>query len=275
MNIKPDCIVCLMNQGLKVARLLDLDDKQSKEVLDATANILLEHDLDVTPPQIAEVIYRSIGEITGLRDPLAVSKIYATQLALSVDKKLIKSIDDAIKFAVIGNVIDFGAQEQFDLNEMIADYFHHPFTINDTKVFTEELENAKEIVLIGDNVGEHIFDQWLIEKIQEYYDVHVHYFVRGVPIINDVTLEDTEMIETCATVIDTGVATPGYDLSRASKESLEIFEKADMVISKGMGNFESLYGEVERSIYYLFTVKCSVVAEEIGQPVRSMIFKRV
>ena len=75
-------------------------------------------------------------------------------------------------------------------------------------------------------------------------------------------------------MIDTGVTTPGYDFSLASKASLEIFEKADIVISKGMGNFESLYGETQRSIYYLFMVKCSVVAAEIGQPVKSMIFKR-
>ena len=275
MNIKPDCIVCLMNQGLKVSRLLELNDQQSKEVLDTTSKILLEHDLNVTPPQIAEVIYRKIGEITGLCDPVALAKKHALELALSVDKRLVKSIDDAIKCSAIGNVIDFGAQEQFDLNEMILEYFDHPFAINDMKIFMEELESAKEIVIIGDNVGEHIFDQWLIEKIQETYDVHVSYFVRGKPIINDVTLADTEMLQSCATVIDTGVATPGYDLSGASRESLEIFEKADIVISKGMGNFESLYGEAERSIYYLFTVKCNVVAEQIGQPVKSMVFQRV
>jgi uncharacterized protein with ATP-grasp and redox domains len=264
-----------MNQGLKVSRLLDLDDEQSKEVLDATAKILLEHDLDITPPQIAEVIYRKIGEITGESDPVALSKAHAAKLALSVDKKLIKSIDDAIKFAVIGNVIDFGAQEQFDLNEMIEEHFHHSFAINDSEAFKEELAHAKEIVIIGDNVGEHIFDKWLIEKIKERYDVHIYYFVRGRPIINDVTLKDAELLQECATVIDTGVHTPGYDLSQANKASREIFERADIVISKGMGNFESLYGEAERSIYYLFMVKCNVVSEQIGQAVKSMIFKRV
>ncbi|MGC9350841.1 MAG: damage-control phosphatase ARMT1 family protein [Sulfurovum sp.] len=275
MNIKPDCIVCLMNQGLKVSRLLELDDEQTKEVLDATGKILLEHDMDITPPQIAEVIYGKIGEITGESDPVALSKAHATKLALSVDKTLVKSIDDAIKFSVIGNVIDFGAQEQFDLNEMIAEQFHHPFAINDSELFKEELKEAKEIVILGDNVGEHIFDKWLIEKIKEKYDVDVYYFVRGRPIINDVTTQEAEILQGCAAVVDTGVHTPGYDLSQASKTSLEIFEKADIVISKGMGNFESLYGEAERSIYYLFTVKCNVVSEQIGKPVKSMIFERV
>lgn len=274
MNIKPDCIVCLMNQGLKVSRLLKLDDEQSKEVLDTTAKILLEHDMDVTPPQIAQVIYSKIGEITGESDPVALAKAHAAKLALSVDKHIIKSIDDALKLAVIGNVIDFGAPEQFDLNAMIEEYLHHPFAINDSELFKEELEDAKEMVIIGDNVGEHIFDKWLIEKIKEKYDLHVYYFVRGKPIINDVTVRDAKILQECATVIDTGVSTPGYDLSQASKESLEIFERADIVISKGMGNFESLYEEAERSIYYLFMVKCSVVSQQIEQPVKSMIFKR-
>jgi uncharacterized protein with ATP-grasp and redox domains len=264
-----------MNQGLKVSRLLKLDDEQSKEVLDATAEILLSHDLDVTPPQIAEVIYRKIGEITGMSDPVALAKKQATKLALSVDKELIQSIDDAIKVSVIGNVIDFGAQKQFDLTEMITNHFHNPFAVNDVEIFKQELAQSKEMVVIGDNVGEHIFDLWLIEKIKERYGIEVYYFVRGAPIINDVTIKDAEVFQGYATVIDTGVKTPGYDLAQANRRSLEIFERADIVISKGMGNFESLFGETNRTVYYLFMVKCNVVAKQIGQEEKSMIFQRV
>lgn len=275
MNIKPECMVCLMNQGLKVSRLLNLDDQQSKKVLDAITKIFSEHDLDITPPRIAEVIYRSIGEITGSNDPVAFSKTEAAKLALSIDKTLIKTVDDAIKFAVIGNVIDFGAPEQFDLNEMIKTHFHKPFTVNDSEAFKQELIQAKELVVIGDNVGEHIFDKWLIEKIKEHYGIEVYYFVRGAPIINDVTISDAEIFRECATVIDTRVKTPGYDLAQANRRSLEIFKRADIVISKGMGNFESLFGETKRTVYYLFMVKCDVVAQQIGEAIKSMIFKRV
>ncbi|MBD3808382.1 MAG: DUF89 family protein [Epsilonproteobacteria bacterium] len=274
MNIKPDCIVCIMNQALKVAKLLELDDDTSKKVLDRSAQILQKHDFSCTPPQIAKEIYEAISDITGNDDPVLKSKELATKEALSVDTSFVQSIEDAIKMAVIGNVIDFGAQEQFELDEMIKEHFHNEFVIDDFSAFEEELKEAKEIVVIGDNVGEHIFDKLLIETIKKHYDVKVNYFVRTKPIINDVTKKEAQILSQCADIVDTGIETPGFEIQKASDISKEIFERADVVIAKGMGNFESLYQVAKRPVYYLFIVKCSVVAEEIGENIKSMIFKR-
>ncbi|MCW8822129.1 MAG: ARMT1-like domain-containing protein, partial [Sulfurovum sp.] len=138
----------------------------------------------------------------------------------------------------------------------------------------KELQNAKEMVIIGDNVGEHIFDKLLIETIRKSYSIHVHYFVRGKPIINDVTFKEAQILSSCASVVDTGVETPGYDMKEANHNSKKIFDRADIVLAKGMGNFESLYKSAKRPIYFLFVVKCTVVAEEIGQNVKELIFKR-
>ncbi len=274
MNIKPDCITCLFNQSLKVTKLLKLDDATSKKILDSTAQILIDHDMTYTPPQIAKKIYQSISDITGEEDPIALSKEHATLEALKVDTSFIQSIPDALKLSVIGNVIDFGAQEQFDLGEMIQSHFHHPFGIDNFPTFEKELKNAKEMVIIGDNVGEHIFDKVLIETIKKHYNIEVYYFVRGKPIINDVTLKEAGILKNCAHIIDTGVATPGYDLAEANAQSKAIFDRADIVLAKGMGNFESLYLEAQRPIYFLFVVKCTVVAQAIGKEVKELIFKR-
>ncbi|MEA3434379.1 MAG: ARMT1-like domain-containing protein [Campylobacterota bacterium] len=274
MNIKPDCIACLFNQSLKVTKLLELDDKTSKEVFDSTAQILIDHDMSYTPPQIAKEIYQSISDITGEEDPVARAKEYSTQEALKVDTSFIQTIPDALKLAVIGNVIDFGAQNQFDLNEMIQNHFHQAFSIDDFPTFEKELQEAKEMVIIGDNVGEHIFDKVLIETIKKSYDMEVYYFVRGKPIINDVTLKEAQILKSCAHIIDTGVATPGYDLDEINTESKAIFDRADIVLAKGMGNFESLYQAAKRPVYFLFVVKCSVVAQAIGKEVKELIFKR-
>ncbi len=274
MNIKPDCIACLFNQSLKVTKLLELDDDTSKKVFDSTAQILIDHDMNYTPPQIAKEIYQSISDITGEEDPVARSKEYSTQEALKVDTSFIETIPDALKLAVIGNVIDFGAQNQFDLNEMIQNHFHQAFGIDDFPTFESELKEAKELVIIGDNVGEHIFDKVLIETIKKNYDIEVYYFVRGKPIINDVTLKEAQILKDCAQLIDTGVATPGYDLEEINAESKAIFDRADIVLAKGMGNFESLYQVAERPVYFLFVVKCSVVAQAIGKEVKELIFKR-
>ncbi len=273
MHIKPDCVNCLLNQALKVSKLLELDDESTKKVLDRSAEILISYDLSYTPPQIAKDIYRAISEITGEDDPVAIAKQHATQEALSVDTSFIKTISDAIKISVIGNVIDYGAQNQFDLRETIQKQFASRFAIDDSEQFIRELQNAKELVIIGDNTGEHIFDKLLIEKIRKVYDLQVYYFVRGVPIINDVTLKEAEVLSECANIVDTGVKTPGYDFSEANSASREIFDRADIVLAKGMGNFESLYQQAGREVYFLFIIKCDVVAQAIGEEVGEMIFK--
>ncbi len=274
LNIKSDCIVCLMNQALKVTKLLELDDTTSKKILDRTAQILIEHDFSCTPPQIAKVIYQAISDITGDEDPVLRAKERATSEALRVDTSFVQTINDAIKMAVIGNVIDFGAQNQFGLSEMIQHHFEKDFAIDDFDVFEQELQKAKEIVIIGDNVGEHVFDKLLIETIKKHYDLKVYYFVRTKPIINDVTPKEAKIMSGCADIIDTGIETPGFEIHKANAVSREIFGRADIVIAKGMGNFESLYQVAKRPIYYLFIVKCNVVADAIGQDIKSMIFKR-
>jgi uncharacterized protein with ATP-grasp and redox domains len=274
MYIKPDCITCIMNQTLKVTKLLEVDDATAKKLLDSTAKILIQHDLDRTPPQIAKETYRKISEITGIADPVAKAKALATRMALQVDTSVVKELHDAVKFAVIGNVIDFGAQKQLDLNETIASHLHRAFGIDDFETFEKELRHAKTLVYIGDNTGEHIFDKKLIETIKARYDIEVYYFVRGAPIINDVTVKEAALLEDVATIIDTGVPTPGFDLGYANEASRRLFDKADIVLAKGMGNYESLYDVCDRILYYLFIVKCSVVSEDIGQPVGELIFSR-
>ena len=274
MYIKPDCITCIMNQTLKVTKLLEVDDATAKELLDSTAQILMHHHLDRTPPQIAKETYQKISEITGIADPVAKAKALATRMALQVDTSIVKDLHDAVKFAVIGNVIDFGAQKQLDLNETIASHLHRAFGIDDFERFEKELQDAKTLVYIGDNTGEHIFDKKLIETIKAHYDIEVYYFVRGEPIINDVTVKEAKLLEETATIIDTGVPTPGFDLGYANETSRKLFEEADIVLAKGMGNYESLYDVCDRIVYYLFIVKCSVVSEDIGQPVEELIFSR-
>lgn len=275
MNIKPDCLSCLFDQALKVTKLLDLDDATSKKVFDKTAQVLMDHSMTSTPPQIAKDIYQGISDIIGDEDPVARAKERATKEALKVDTSFIHTIPDALKMAVIGNVIDFGSQEQFSLNEMIQSHFHRSFALDDTPTFIKELQHAKELIIIADNVGEHIFDKLLIETIKKRYDIQVHYFVRGKPIINDITLQEATLLDDCANIVDTGVETPGYDLEEANNKSLEIFSRADIVLAKGMGNFESLYKVANRRIYFLFVVKCTVVAEAIRQNVKELIFTRL
>ncbi len=274
MHIKPDCIVCIMNQTLKTAKLLDCDDETAKRLLDSTAEILQAATMEMTPPQIAKETYAAIARIADTPDPLRKAKETATRLAEKVDTTSVRTLEEAVRFAAIGNVIDFGAQRTFDLDETIRSHLSRDFAVYDFDAFEKELQNARTLVYIGDNTGEHLFDKRLIEIMISLYDIEVYYFVRGTPIINDVTVEEAKILEDVAEIVDTGVPTPGYDLRYANIRSRELFENADIVLSKGIGNYESLYDVCDRSVYYLFMVKCDVVARSIGLDVGDMVFTR-
>ena len=283
MNIKPDCLVCLYNQALKTTKLLELDDEKSAEILFEVAKILPNYSLNFTPPQIAKDTYALIEKLTNNPDPLKVSKENSIKQAKAFKPFLYKKLEQskdklltALKIAVAGNVIDFGAQKQINLEKLLNEIFDTDFKIDFYKALKTKLNSAKKVVVLGDNCGENIFDVILVDTLKQLYDIEVFYFVRGKPIINDVTIKEANEsdMKKFATIIDSGVPTPGYDLNYASEYSKTIFEEADVVISKGMGNFESLYKVTNKEVFYLFIVKCNVIAQEINCGIKDLILMK-
>jgi uncharacterized protein with ATP-grasp and redox domains len=230
--------------------------------------------ISVTPPEVAKEVYEFIEKILNLADPFDKEKKESIKKALEfkplLEKKL-KSSDnplfDACKIAIAGNIIDLGVNQSFDLESEIKNIFNMEFRHNDFDELQAKLKNAKTLCYLADNSGENIFDEILIKTIKKLYpEIKIYYVVRGKPIINDVTIKDLEGLEinNLAEVIDSGVGTPGFLLKFANEKSKEIFYNADVVISKGMGNFEVLFNECGREVFYLFKVKCDVVANECG-----------
>ncbi len=277
MNIKPECLVCIYNQALKTSKVANCDEKTTKELLDSTSKILMEHGLDVTPPFIAKDIYKNLSKKLKSDDPLKNVKEKSTKEALKyvgfIKDKIKKSDDElfsAIKAAIAGNVIDFGAKVQFDLKEAIEEVFDKEFGINDYESLKEDLKKAQTVMLIGDNCGEHVYDKILLEVLTKRFPKKKFiYATRGEPIINDVTIREAKEIgidEVCE-VISSGVDTPGLDLNRADREFVKRFEKTDLIIAKGMGNYETMYGVLDKEIYFLFKIKCDVVANSLKKEV--------
>ena len=273
MNIKPDCLVCLYNQALKTTKLLGLNDKKSAEILLEVAKILPKYSLQNTAPQIAKDTYALIEKLTNNSDPLQKAKEISIKEAKSFKLFLYEKIEKsdnklltALKIAVAGNVIDFGAKQQFKLKDTIERIFHTPFKLDSFNELEKKLSMAKKVVILGDNCGENIFDIILADVLKSLYNIEIFYFVRGKPIINDVTLKEANESDMAkfAKIIDSGVPTPGYDLKYANETSKEIFDNADVIISKGMGNFESLYKVSDKEVFYLFVVKCNVIANAIN-----------
>ena len=282
--MQPECLVCLYNQSLRATKVLKCDSETSLKIMQFSAFEIGGFHLEQTPPDAAAKLYPLIAEIAKTDDIYKSQKEKSTKLALKfvhfAQEKLSSSkdkVDTMLKLGVAGNVIDFATEVMFDFEQEMQNIFDKNFAIYDREIFEEKLFSAKEIVVIGDNVGEHVFDKIMIKIIKEFNKkAKIYYFVRGVPIINDVTIKEAKKIrlDKICNVVNTKVKLPGFLPLRASKEAREIYERADLIISKGMGNFECLEALKNENLFFLFKVKCSVVANKIGKSIGDIICKQ-
>jgi uncharacterized protein with ATP-grasp and redox domains len=263
-----DCFPCFISQALRASRIATDDENKVKKVLDETGMMLKDIPVESSPPEIGRLIYRKIREITGNPDPYLSIKQESTRTALSLYpalKDMIGKSDDrlltAIRIAIAGNVIDMGVNLAFDLEKDIEDILKKDFAVFDYPEFREHLDKTDEILFIGDNAGECVFDRILIEE----FDKPVTYVVRKTPVINDALYEDAVQagIEKTATVISSGTDAPGTVLKTCSREFRKIYNNSQFIISKGQGNFEALSGE-RRPLFFLLKSKCRVIASDLG-----------
>ena len=285
MTIANECIDCIINQSVKVADAIGAD-KALKNSLTSTVKDMSKTFLfSDTPPEIAADVYEKMSQIAQKQDLYAEVKQLSTQKASSfvpfLQEKLFTCKDKlltATKIAVAGNVIDLAAQVEFDLNEELEKVFHTEFSHNDFAALQKELALAKSVVILGDNVGEHIFDYLFIQTLQKLYPkLTCTYMVRGTAIINDVTCKEAKEagFDTLCNLVDSGVNTPGFVYNRATKEAQKLFDEADLIISKGMGNYECLSPSHRKNICFLLKVKCNVVANSLGKDVGDIICKLI
>ena len=285
MNIHDACVGCIINQSARVADAIGADEKLQTQLISTVEEMSKSFSFSQTPPQIAAYVYEKMALIAGKSDLYDEVKEHSTQKARSfipfLRQELKKSDDKlltATKIAVAGNVIDLAAEVAFDLEEELSKIFETEFAHNDFVQYKRSLERAATVLVIGDNVGEHIFDYVFIETLQKLYPNAVFsYMVRGVPIINDVTMKEAQEagFDKLCNLIDSGVNTPGFDYVRANETAKELYDTADVVISKGMGNFESLSPTHRENVCFLLKVKCNVVANFLGAEVGDIICKVV
>jgi len=285
MKIANECVSCIINQSLKVAHAIEADKVLETKLLQTVQSMSQDFSFSLTPPEIAADVYETMSKIAQKSDLYDEVKAHSTQKARSFVpflKNKIQNSDDklltATKIAVAGNVIDLAAAVEFDLKEELEKIFESEFGHDNFNALREELAHAEDVTILGDNVGEHIFDHLFIGVLQELYPkVHFSYMVRGMPIINDVTMKEAKEAgfdELCE-LIDSGVNTPGFTYNRANKYAQKVFDEADLVISKGMGNYECLSPSHRENICFLLKVKCSVVAASLEKEVGDIVCKLV
>lgn len=274
-----DCIPCFMNQALKVSRLATNDEKVHRQMLDFSGKHLSSISLEKTPAENGAEIYKQIRYITGVYDPYREIKDRSIKEAKEIyprAKEIINNSENklltAVKIAIAGNVIDFGMNNKFSIKDDLEHIIHQNFAFNDFSTFEKEILKAKNILYIGDNAGESVFDKLLIEQINK----PTIFATREFPVINDLVIEDAinSGLNEVAEIISSGSPAPGAILHLCNKEFMEIYNSADVVISKGQGNYEALSDE-KRKIFFMLKAKCSVIAEEIGVKINDIVLKGI
>jgi len=263
-----ECIPCFFRQALFAARSATEDEALVKRVLDRVAAQVPHIPMDQPPPEVARGVYAAVRDVTGVSDPFAAHKEESIRNALALSGELrsvVARAEDplwaAVRIAIAGNVIDLGADPDFDLEAEMGSVRRDRLAIDHYASFQQSVEAARTVLYLGDNAGETVFDRLLIEVLGR----DTVYAVRDIPIINDATAEDAERsgIGEAARIISSGCDAPGTLLNRCSRAFLEVFERADVIVSKGQGNFESLSG-VEAPVFFLLKTKCPVIARHLG-----------
>lgn len=273
MNIYLDCIPCFLRQSLDAARNITEDVHIHEQIVREVLCLTAELDLNQPPPWVGQLIHRRLRALTGVDDPYQAAKNRFNQLAVSMLPELRAAVKRdrhpliaAAKAAIAANVIDLGVKTNIDEEETRKTLRESPAadTFGDFAEFQRQVDKARDILYLADNAGEIAIDRLLIEEIGPE---RVTLVVRGKAVINDATLHDARTVglHELVKIIDNGSDAPGTILSDCSTELRERFRQADLIISKGQGNFETLSG-TDANLVFLFKVKCPVIARHTNIP---------
>ena len=277
MRSFPECIPCIMKQVLNTARLVTDDDDTQRLVLMEAMKVLQRADYSRAA---AEISYHALIRACNLlrcRDPYREAKVHYNGLIMETIDRLRRTIDaaedplhTAVKMAAAGNIIDMGILgDEFDVQQTLAHALAEGLAVDHFAVLKSKLNEAESVLYILDNAGEVVFDRLLIERLS---GKDVCCVVRKTPILNDVTRKEAEEVgldEICS-ITDTGCNVFGAPLDLVSEEFRERFYAADVVISKGQANYETL-DEVDRQVFFILMAKCDRVARSLGVALRQAV----
>jgi damage-control phosphatase, subfamily I len=279
MQTVHDCLPCFVNLALGSLKNCGASDGQVTDAMRKVFRELAEIDYRSTPPVTARMICRIVSEVLGVEDLYANQKRhfngFAETLLPVMQKKIVAEQDIfavKVKLSIAANIIDFGKNTNLSEDEVLENFeraMHASVSFDAVTKLKNALRDAETVLFLCDNAGEIVFDRFLIEELPCEKLTCV---VRGMPVLNDATLEDAEAIGLTAMVkvIANGSDAPGTLLDECSSEFMDHFTAADVVIAKGQGNFETLSGITGKRIFYLLQVKCPLVARDIGLPVGSL-----
>jgi damage-control phosphatase, subfamily I len=262
MKVQDCCLPCLKGLAEKTITLSGGNGELISECFHLIEQLWTP---DTTPPSISNKVLKYIKEKTGVLDPYKSIKTQefeeATKAFRELRPRFGNTFEDAVRLSALGNSMDFFINGQYDLNNL-------NFAGTLDKIENTIYIKGKDVLMIGDNTGDFIFDMPLVEYLKKM-GKQVYYAVRGRPVQNDLSIEDVDRFglhKTFGRIISTNTDEVGMKKEGLMGTIKTLWESDAAVIAKGMGNYETISGfHQERPVIYIMKVKCPAVAHSIGQ----------
>jgi damage-control phosphatase, subfamily I len=280
MKLHAGCIPCIINQAYRFAEMAGVSDPGTLTSILYEVTIQLQNMKTNLPsaPYFTPTVQAIVGKYADVHGAIQMVK----QRNLNEAKKYVRyleqmingatdKLDMAIRAAIAGNTIDIGANPNHDINKEISGLTSNTIDLESLGQFRNDFENAETILIIADNYEEGLFDKLLLHELRSKECI---YAVRSAEVLNDITFADAKhlRIDKMCEVIESGSVISGTDIRSCTQQFRDIFYAADIVIAKGQGNYETL-SDADRPIYFMFKVKCSVIAGMCGRPMgTSMLY---
>lgn len=282
VKVEPECASCIIGRAVYAARVVGAGAEEVFEIIKRTSQLLEDRfNPGEVPARIGTYRDRIVKFVTKNPDPFKEVKSLSNEAALKVSKEIVENLGPGgdrvvsmIRMAVAANSIEFGVEShKFDTtnlgklrSELLA-IMSRPLALDHTEKIKQKLFSSNSVLYLCDNAGEIVFDYFLMKEIKLVFGCEVTAVVRGGPVINDATIEDAEKIGLTSLVrtITTGSDAVGV-LPEESPNILDEMKKADLVISKGMGNYETIteYLDLVKPVAFLLMAKCLPVAKSVG-----------
>ena len=281
MKTAIECFPCFLRQTVIALKQIDgLQDDLQQEILHEVLSVIQKTDMSKPPAYASTFIHRAIRDRVGY-DPFKKIKSLYNTIAMGLypelKEKVLGSHDSlwtAARLAIAGNIIDFGIFTSIDISKSVGDSLKEAIAVDDYDSFKKTVNETDTILYLLDNSGEIVFDKLLIEELLRM-GKKVKAVVKGSPVLNDVTMDDacqSRLTELCE-VVDNGSDAIGTILEWTSPKFQAHFQSADLIISKGQGNFETIADNGKRT-FFLFQSKCEVVSKDLGLSSGSMLLKK-
>jgi uncharacterized protein with ATP-grasp and redox domains len=289
MNYRPYCIPCFLRRTLHTVELATADEWLHRKILAETMGELSRADMEATPAELVQKIFRKTARTLGLADPYAEEKRRWLEEILANEawiRERVNAAPDplflALKLTAAANQLDNELRPTLTLKGLVEGLDSVAFEPERFPEFREAVSRAERVLYIHDTAGELFFDRLLIEKMGKPPEM-VTSVVRQVPIITDATREDAQAVrlsEVAGEIIDPGIDCQGVPLGECSEEFRARHNGSDLVIVKGQAGYQTLEGQestlggVEKDVFFLLSVKCPVMASHFGVALMELVLEQ-